>query len=65
MIKLEHSLVSVSQDTGLSSDVNTTATSDISSYPMMVNSAANAAMVDDTKTSYDDLDDLGIFWDDC
>uniref|UniRef100_A0A1J3CDP6 NAC domain-containing protein n=1 Tax=Noccaea caerulescens TaxID=107243 RepID=A0A1J3CDP6_NOCCA len=64
MIKLEHSLVSVSQETGLSSDVNTTATPEISSYPMMMNSPANAAMVDGNKTPYDDLDDLGIFWDD-
>ncbi|KAG5416529.1 hypothetical protein IGI04_004096 [Brassica rapa subsp. trilocularis] len=64
MIKLENSLVSVSQETGLSSDVNTTATPEISSsYPGMVNTAANAAMMDGNKTSYDD-DDLGIFWDD-
>lgn len=64
MIKLEHSLVSVSHETGLSSDVNTTATPEISSYPMMMNSPANAAMVDGHKTPYDDLDDLEIFWDD-
>lgn len=64
MIKLEHSFVSVSQDTGLSSDVNTTATPEISSYPVTMNSAANAAMMDGNKSSYDDLDDLGIFWDD-
>ncbi|XP_022542964.2 NAC domain-containing protein 46 isoform X1 [Brassica napus] len=64
MIKRENSLVSVSQETGLSSDVNTTATPEISSsYPGMVNTAANAAMMDGNKTSYDD-DDLGIFWDD-
>ncbi|CAA7041090.1 unnamed protein product [Microthlaspi erraticum] len=64
MIKLDHSLVSVSQETGLSSDVNTTATPEISSYPMMMNSPANVAMVDGNKTPYDDLEDLGIFWDD-
>ncbi|ESQ49680.1 hypothetical protein EUTSA_v10021125mg [Eutrema salsugineum] len=64
MIKLEHSLVSVSQETGLSSDVNTTATQEISSYQKMVYPAANAVMMDGKKTSYDDLDDLGIFWDD-
>ena len=63
MIKLEHSLVSVSQETGLSSDMNTTATPEICSYTRMVNSAANEAMMDGNKTSYDD-DDLGIFWDD-
>ncbi|KAJ0237117.1 NAC domain-containing protein 46 [Hirschfeldia incana] len=54
MIKLENSLVSVSQETGLSSDVNTT---------VMGTSVANAAMMDNNKTSNDD-DDLGIFWDD-
>ncbi|CAN6889343.1 unnamed protein product [Brassica oleracea] len=62
MIKLERSLVSVSQETGLSSDVNTTATPETSSYPMMGSSVANAAMMDGNNTSYDD--DLGIFWDD-
>ncbi|CAN8260501.1 unnamed protein product [Cochlearia groenlandica] len=59
MIKLENSLLSVSQETGLSSDVNTTATPEISS--------ANAAMMDGNKmssSSYDHLDDLGMFWDD-
>ncbi|KAF2556782.1 hypothetical protein F2Q68_00018350 [Brassica cretica] len=63
MIKLEHSLVSVSQETGLCSYMNTTATPEICSYTRMVNSAANEAMMDGNKTSYDD-DDLGIFWDD-
>jgi hypothetical protein len=59
MIKLEHSLVSVSQETGLSSDVNTTATPEISSYPMMM----NPAMMDGSKSACDGLDDL-IFWED-
>ncbi|KFK37841.1 hypothetical protein AALP_AA3G036100 [Arabis alpina] len=53
MVKLEHSFVSVSQDTGLSSDVNATATPEISSYPVMMNPTAN---------TYDDLDDF--LWDD-
>ncbi|EOA30972.1 hypothetical protein CARUB_v10014118mg [Capsella rubella] len=64
MIKLENSLVSGSQETGLSTDVNTTATPEISSYPLMMNPAADAAlMMDGSKSACDDLDDL-IFWDD-
>ncbi|KAL1211567.1 NAC domain-containing protein 46 [Cardamine amara subsp. amara] len=60
MIKLENSLVSVSQETGLSSDVNATATPEISSYP-----AANVAMVGGSKSSYDNFDDdFEICWDD-
>lgn len=65
MIKLEHFLVSVSQETGLSSDVNTTTTPEISSHPMMMNPEANTAMVGGSKSSYDDFDDdLEICWDD-
>lgn len=63
MIKVENSLVSVSQETGLSSDVNTTATPEISSYPLMMNPAADGAMMDGSKSACDDLDDL-IFWED-
>ncbi|XP_010463878.1 PREDICTED: NAC domain-containing protein 92-like isoform X1 [Camelina sativa] len=63
MIKLEHSLVSASQETGLSSDVNTTATPEISSYPLMMNPATDGAMMDGSKSACDDLDDL-IFWED-
>ncbi|XP_010558708.1 PREDICTED: NAC domain-containing protein 92-like [Tarenaya hassleriana] len=56
MIKLEHSLVSVStQETGLSSDMNATATPEISSCP--------AAMMINGSKSYDELGDLGILWD--
>ncbi|XP_010549618.1 PREDICTED: NAC domain-containing protein 92-like [Tarenaya hassleriana] len=65
MIKLEHSLVSVSQETGLSSDVNVTATTpEISSCPATKHDVSETAvMMINGNKSYDDLGDLGILWD--
>ncbi|CAE6107992.1 unnamed protein product [Arabidopsis arenosa] len=65
MIKMEQSLVSVSQETCLSSDVNanTTTTTEVSSGPVMKQEMGMMGMVNGSK-SYEDLCDLrGVLWD--
>ena len=63
MIKMEHSLVSVSQETCLSSDVNAATTTEVSSVPAMKQEMSMMGMMNGSK-SYDDLCDLrGILWD--
>lgn len=65
MIKMEQSLVSVSQETCLSSDVNatTTTTTEVSSGPVMKQEMGMMGMVNGSR-SYEDLCDLrGILWD--
>lgn len=63
MIKMEQSLVSVSQETCVSSDVNATTTTEVSSGPAMKQEMSMMGMVNGSK-SYDDLCDLrGILWD--
>ncbi|KFK26065.1 hypothetical protein AALP_AA8G198600 [Arabis alpina] len=65
MIKTEQSLVSVSQETCLSSDVNAATTTEVTSGPVMKQEMRmmGMGMVNGSK-SYDDLCDLrGILWD--
>lgn len=63
VIKMESSLVSVSQETCLSSDVNATTTMEVTSGPVMKQEMKMTGMVNGSK-SYDDLCDLrGILWD--
>ncbi|CAG7879524.1 unnamed protein product [Brassica rapa] len=63
MVKMEQSLVSVSQETCLSSDVNATTTAEVSSGPAMKQEMSMMGMVNGSK-SYEDLCDLrGILWD--
>ena len=63
MVKMEQSLVSVSQETCLSSDVNATTTAEVSSGPVMKQEMSMMGMVNGSK-SYEDLCDLrGILWD--
>ncbi|CAH8381028.1 unnamed protein product [Eruca vesicaria subsp. sativa] len=63
MIKMEHSLVSVSQETCLSSDVNAATTTEVSSVPAMKQEMSMMGMMNGSK-SYEDLCDLrGILWD--
>lgn len=63
MIKMEPSLVSVSQETCLSSDVNATTTIEVSSGPVMKQEMSMTGMVNGSK-SYEDLCDLrGVLWD--
>ncbi|CAN8255902.1 unnamed protein product [Cochlearia groenlandica] len=63
MIKMEQSLVSVSQETCLSSDVNATTTIEVSSGPVMKQEMSMMGLMNGSN-SYEDLCDLrGILWD--
>ncbi|KAL1202816.1 NAC domain-containing protein 87 [Cardamine amara subsp. amara] len=64
MIKMEQSLVSVSQETCLSSDVNAATTTEVSSGPIMKQEMRMMRMgMENFSKSYEDLCDLGILWD--
>ena len=63
MIKMEPSLVSVSQETCLSSDVNATTTIEVSSGPVMKQEMSMTGMVNGSKSSEDLCDLRGVLWD--